>query len=166
MTARLDYYAAQPAIGQKYMEVSAAIGAAGLPGSLLELVYARASQLNGCAFCLDMHAKDGFAAGEDPMRFIALPAWAESPLFTAQERAALAWTEALTHLSDGHVSDAVFAEVRPHFTDAELAALSFAIGQINLWNRMAVAFRTPPGALDALLEPARARKRAARAGAA
>jgi AhpD family alkylhydroperoxidase len=164
MTARLDYYAAQPAIGQAYMHASHAIEAAGLPESLLLLVYSRASQLNGCAFCLDFHAKDGFAAGEDPMRFIALAAWEESPLYTAQERAALAWTEALTNLTDGHVSDEAFAAVRPHFTDAELAALSFAIGQINLWNRMAVAFRTPPGAMDALLEPARARKRASRAG--
>jgi AhpD family alkylhydroperoxidase len=166
MTARMDYYAAQPQLGQKYMEVSHAIAHSGLPGGLLELVYTRASQLNGCAFCLDMHAKDAFASGEDPLRLIALSAWEESALYTAQERAALAWTEALTRLSDGFVSDEAFAAVRPHFTDAELAALSFAIAQINLWNRMAVAFRSVPGAMDAMLEPQRARARAARAGVA
>ena len=166
MTTRLDYYRAQPQLALKYVDVSRAIDAAGLPEHLLELVYMRASQLNGCAFCLDMHAKDALAAGEDAMRLMALPAWDESPLYTAQERAALLWTEALTNLQAGRASDEAFAAVRPHFSDPELAALTFAIGQINLWNRMAVAFRSAPGAMDAQLEPMREAKRLARAGAA
>jgi AhpD family alkylhydroperoxidase len=165
MTARLDYFNAQPHLALKYMDIAKAIEEAGLPAGLLYLVFMRASQINGCAFCLDMHAKDAFAAGEDALRLIALDAWEESPLYTAQERAALAWTEALTRVADGHVPDEAFAAVRPHFTDAELVVLSYAIGQINLWNRMAIAFRSVPGAMDHALEPQRAAKRAQRAKA-
>jgi len=166
MTARIDYFNAQPQLALKYMDIAKAIGAAGLPEGLLHLVYTRASQINGCAFCLDMHAKDAFAVGEDPMRLIALDAWEESNLYTERERAALAWTEALTLVAKGHVPDEAFAAVRPHFSDAELTALSYAIGQINLWNRMAIAFRSVPGAMDEALEPQRAAKRAQRAGVA
>ena len=162
MTARMDYASAQPQLARKYTEISHLIHTSGLSPTLLELAQMRASQINGCAFCLDMHAKDAMAAGEDVMRLIALPAWEESSLYTAQERAALLWTEALTTMKP---TDEVWERVRPHFTDEELATLSFAIGQINLWNRLAVAFRTPPGALDAMLEPQRAAKRAARAKA-
>ena len=163
MTARMNYYAAQPQLAQKYQEVSRLIKGTGLPEELLGLVDLRASQINGCAFCLDMHAKDALAAGEDPMRIMALPAWEESELYTERERAALAWTEALTRLDQGHVPDAVYERARGQFSEQELSALSFAIGQINLWNRLAVAFRSVPGGMDAMLEPQREAKRAARA---
>jgi AhpD family alkylhydroperoxidase len=105
----------------------------------------RASQINGCAYCLDMHSKDARAAGETEQRLYTLDAWRETPFFTDRERAALAWTEALTLVSQTHVPDAVFEEVRPHFSDEELANLSLAVVAINGWNRLMIAFRAVPG---------------------
>src|SRR5512143_2994908 len=108
----------------------------GLEKPLLELVKLRASQINGCAFCIDMHTKDARAAGETEQRLYALSAWEETPFFTPRERAALAWTEAITNIQEGHASDAVYEEVRKEFSETELVALTFAIGQINFWNRV------------------------------
>lgn len=116
----------------------------GLEHSLLELVKTRVSQLNGCAFCLDMHTQDARAAGETEQRLYALNAWRETPFYTPRERAALTWAEAVTRL-EGHVPDAVYDEVRPHFTEKELADLTWGVVAINGWNRVAISFRTVPG---------------------
>jgi AhpD family alkylhydroperoxidase len=105
----------------------------------------RASQINGCAYCLDMHTKDARALGETEQRLYTLSAWRETVFLTERERAALAWTEALTDVADTHVPDELYEEVRRHFTEKELVDLSWAIVVINGWNRMAIAFRTEPG---------------------
>jgi AhpD family alkylhydroperoxidase len=121
------------------------LGQTSLPKSLLDLVRLRASQINGCAFCIDMHWKDLRAAGENEQRLYGLDAWAESPYYEDRERAALAWTEAVTRVADGHVPDAVFEEARRFFSEAELANLTLCIVAINGWNRLNIAFRTPAG---------------------
>lgn len=117
----------------------------GLDPKLVELVKARASQINGCGFCLDMHVKDALAGGEDSQRLHLLPAWREAPCYTDQEKAALAWTEAVTRISDGPPSDGVYQELARHFTPDEIVALSWQIVIINGWNRMAVSFQVPFG---------------------
>ena len=117
----------------------------GLESSLLELVKTRASQINGCAFCLDMHTRDARAKGETEQRLYTLSAWHETPFFTDRERAALTWTEAVTRVADTQVPDDVFELVRKQFTEKELVDLTLAIVAINGWNRMAIAFRTVPG---------------------
>src|SRR5512135_3878737 len=122
-----------------------AVRKSGLETSLLELVRMRASQINGCAYCLDMHSKDARAAGETEQRLYLLDAWREAPFYTDRERAAFAWTEAVTKVTEGHVPDAVFEEVREQFNDKELADLTMAIAAINAWNRMAISFRALPG---------------------
>jgi AhpD family alkylhydroperoxidase len=118
----------------------------GLEHSLQELVKIRASQINGCAMCLDMHTKDARASGESEQRLYLIPAWREStPFFSDRERAALAWTEAVTLLAEGHVPDAVYEEVRQHFSDDELVNLTLLVAAINAYNRLNVALRTVPG---------------------
>jgi len=112
---------------------------------LFELVKIRASQLNGCAYCIDMHTKDARRAGETEQRIYALNAWRETPFFTDRERAALEWTEALTRLTESDVSDALFERVHKHFDDAELVALTFAVVVINGWNRLSISFCPPVG---------------------
>ncbi len=116
----------------------------GLERPLLLLVQLRASQINGCAYCLDMHWKDLRAIGESEQRLCSLDAWRECPYYTDRERAALAWTEAVTLIA-GHVPDAVYDEVRPLFSDKELADLTFAVATINVWNRLSIAARVVPG---------------------
>jgi AhpD family alkylhydroperoxidase len=116
-----------------------------LEHSLLELVKMRASQMNGCAYCIDMHSKDARAAGETEQRLYALTAWRETPFFTVRERAALAWTEAVTLVADGHVPDAVYGQAKEVFSDEELVNLTLAVVAINGWNRLAIAFRAVPG---------------------
>ena len=117
----------------------------GLEPALLHLIKLRASQINGCAYCIDMHSKDARAEGETEQRLYALNAWRETPFYTDRERAALAWTEAVTLIHDGHAPDDVYQEARTHFKDEELVNLTVAIVTINAWNRMAIAFRTEPG---------------------
>jgi AhpD family alkylhydroperoxidase len=112
---------------------------------LLGLLKTRASQINGCAFCIDMHTKDARAHGETEQRLYALDAWRETPFFTDRERAALAWTEAITLISHSHAPDDVYAHVREHFTDEQLANLTLAIAVANCWNRLAIGFRAVPG---------------------
>lgn len=119
--------------------------APGLGKSLLDLVKLRASQINRCAFCIDMHWKDLRAAGESEQRLYGLDAWRESPYYSDRERAALEWTEAVTLLTDGFVPDGVYEAVRPHFNDRELVDLTLAVVAINAWNRMNVAFHTEAG---------------------
>jgi len=116
-----------------------------LEGSLLELVRMRASQINGCAFSIDMHSKDARVNGETEQRLYVLPAWRETSFFTNRERAALAWTEALTLITEGHAPDEVYAEVRKEFGEEELVNLSLAIITTNSWNRLAIGFRSIPG---------------------
>ena len=116
-----------------------------LDAKLADLVLMRCSQINGCAFCLDMHFKDAVAAGETPQRLYLLDAWRETDLYTGRERAALAWTEALTLVTQGHVPEAVYEEARRHFNDTELANLSLAIVAVNGWNRLQIAFRAEAG---------------------
>jgi AhpD family alkylhydroperoxidase len=113
---------------------------------LLHLIRMRASQINGCAYCLDMHSKDARAEGETEQRLYALNAWRETPFYTDRERAALAWTEALTLISEMHAPDAVYVDVKQHFTEEELVALTLAIVAINGWNRLCIGFRAVPGA--------------------
>jgi AhpD family alkylhydroperoxidase len=124
----------------------AAIDAGGLEKSLIELVKIRASQINGCALCLDMHTREARALGETEERLHVLAAWHESPVFTDRERAALAWTDSLTDIADGHVPDEVYADVKNAFSEKELAYLTAAVVAINGWNRIAVAFRFLPDA--------------------
>ena len=116
----------------------------GLEPSLLGLVKMRASQINGCAYCLDMHSKDARAEGETEQRLYALNAWRETPFYTDRERAALAWTEAVTLIAETHAPDAAHAELAAHFNEAERVNLTLAIGLINIWNRLAIAFRKLP----------------------
>ncbi len=116
-----------------------------LEPSLIELVKMRASQINGCAYCLDMHSKDARAAGETEQRLYALNAWRETPFFSDRERAALAWTEAVTLVTEDHVPDAVYEEARRHLSEEELVHLTMSVVTINSWNRLAIAFRAVPG---------------------
>jgi AhpD family alkylhydroperoxidase len=123
----------------------AAVDESGLEPALLELVRMRVSQINGCGYCLDMHSKDARAKGETEQRIYLLQAWRETPLYSDRERAALAWAEALTNISKAHVSDALYDEARAQFSEAELAALTLAVVEINGWNRFAIAFNAVPG---------------------
>ena len=125
----------------------------GLEPLLLELVKMRASQINGCAYCLDMHSKDARALGESEQRLYLLNAWREAPFYTDRERAALLWTEELTLISQGHASDAIYEEVHQHFTEEELVNLSLAIVAINGWNRLAIGFRSQPGVYQSTKKP-------------
>jgi AhpD family alkylhydroperoxidase len=145
MAARLNYVKAFPEGLNALQNLEKVIRASGLEPSLRELVKIRASQLNGCAYCIDMHTKDARAQGETEQRIYALSAWRETPFFTPRERAALAWTEALTNIQQGHAADDVFEEVRREFDEASLVRLSLAITQINAWNRLAIGFRAEPG---------------------
>lgn len=146
MTQRLQWFQAAPALGNALMDLQDLINESGIEPALLELVKMRASQLNGCAFCLDMHSKDARAAGESEQRLYLLSAWREAAhLYNARERSALAWTEAVTAIGDGHVPDDRYEEARAHFSETELVHLTFAITQINTWNRLNVAFRTDAG---------------------
>lgn len=142
---RIDYNQVDPKATEAMMKLEAYVLRSGLERPLLELVKMRASQINGCAYCLDMHSKDMRAAGETEQRIYVLSAWEESPFYTERERAALAWTESLTKISETHAPDSVYEEVRKHFTEAEMVALSMAIVAINGWNRLAIGFRAEPG---------------------
>src|SRR5712675_2308065 len=142
MKPRLNPYRAAPALMQAMATLETTVAGAGLDGTLVELVKTRASQINGCAFCLHMHTHDARAHGETEERLYLLDAWRESPLYTERERAALAWTEAVTLVSQTHVPDAVFEDVRQHFTEAELVKLTLVVATINAWNRVAISFRS------------------------
>jgi AhpD family alkylhydroperoxidase len=126
----------------------------GLEQSLIDLVLIRASQINHCAYCLDMHTKDARASGETEQRIYALSAWEETPFFTDRERAALAWTEAVTLLTDGFVPDSLYEQVRQHFSEAELIRLTMTIVTINTWNRLNVSFRVVAGDYQSQRKPA------------
>ncbi|MGW8394851.1 carboxymuconolactone decarboxylase family protein [Pseudoduganella sp. HUAS MS19] len=140
MMKRINYYAAAPNAMQAMMGLERAIAGSLLPASLRELVKIRASQINGCAYCIDMHSKDALKRGEDVRRLLALPAWRETPFFDQRERAALLWTETLTELPKNGAPDAVYGTVAAQFSEQELSELTFVIGAINAWNRFGVGF--------------------------
>lgn len=145
MDARLDYRKLHPEIAGAMVELSRRASQSGLEPALLELVRLRASQINGCAFCVDMHTKDARAAGESEQRLYAVAVWEEAPFFTPRERAALRWTEVVTLVSVDHVPDQAYRQVREFFSEAETVALTWAVIAINSWNRIALACRTPAG---------------------
>ena len=146
MTPRIDSYKYLKSDAfQAMLSLGKAVEASGLERPLLELVKVRASQINGCAYCLDMHTKDARVLGETEQRLYALNAWRETPFFSERERAALEWTEAITRVADTHVPDDVYQRVRQLFDERELVALTFAAVAINAWNRLAIAFRAPAG---------------------
>lgn len=148
MDQRIDFKNAAPGGYKAMATLQAYVGRSGLEASLLELIKLRASQINGCAYCLDMHSKDARAAGETEQRLYTLSAWRETPFFTPRERAALAWTEALTNVADTHIPDDVYEAARQQFTEKELVDLALAIVVINGWNRLAIAFRSVPGSYE------------------
>jgi AhpD family alkylhydroperoxidase len=145
MSQRIDYAkVSQGALNAMY-GLEKYVSKSGLEPSLRELVKMRASQINGCAYCIDMHSKDARAAGETEQRLYGLSAWRETPFYTERERAALAWTEALTLVAETHAPDEVFEHARRHFSEQELVDLTIAVVAINGWNRIAIGFRSEPG---------------------
>jgi AhpD family alkylhydroperoxidase len=145
MKARLDPRRVAPEALQALLGVQNYVNGCGIEHSLLELVKYRVSQMNGCAWCMDMHTKDARAAGEAEQRLYLLSAWRECPFYSERERAALSWTESVTQLADGNVPDEVFAAALAQFSEQELVNLTMAIIAINGWNRINVAFRAVPG---------------------
>ncbi len=150
MKPRLNYGKVAPGTYDAMDGLDRYLGDCSLEKALIVLVQLRASQINGCAYCLDMHWKDLRAAGETEQRLYGLDAWRESPYYTDRERAALAWAEAVTRVADGHVPDEVFEEAHRHFNDKELADLTLAVVAINAWNRLNIAYRTTPGMYQAV----------------
>ena len=145
MNVRLHYAKAAPGVYDAMDAIDSYLSSCGLEESLLHLCRLRASQINGCAYCLDMHWKDLRALGEPEIRLYSLDAWRECPFFSERERAALAWTEAVTRIRDGHVEEAVYEAVRTHFSGKELCDLTLAAAGINAWNRLSIAARLTPG---------------------
>ncbi len=145
MESRLNYTKAAPGGIQAMYKLQKYVEDSGIERSLLELVKTRASQINGCAYCIDMHTKDARALGESEQRLYLLNAWHEAPFYTERERAALAWTEAVTLISESHASDEAYAAARAQFSEQELVNLTMAIIAINGWNRLAISFRAVPG---------------------
>jgi AhpD family alkylhydroperoxidase len=141
--SRISVNAVAPGAYQAMLGLERYVRESGLEHAMLELVRTRASQLNGCAFCLDMHSKDAIAAGETPQRLVVLSAWRDAPFYTERERAALAWTEAVTQLGPGGVSEDLYEATRQQFEERELTDLTMAIIAINGWNRLAIAFHSP-----------------------
>ena len=154
MQARLNYGQTAPGVYDAMEGLEKYLGQCGMEESLLHLSRLRASQINGCAYCLDMHWKDLRAIGENEQRLYSLDAWRECPYYTDRERAALAWTEAVTLIAQDHVPDAVYQEARSHFSEKELSDLTLAVAAINAWNRLSIASRIVPGGY----QPARAQE--------
>lgn len=154
MEARFNPYTAAPGAYKAMSGLEQYLHTCGLEESLLHLIKLRVSQINGCAFCLDMHWKDLRAIGESEQRLYSLDAWRECPWYSDRERAALAWAEAVTLVANGHVPDALYQQTRSHFNEKELTDLTLAITTINAWNRISIASRTPPGTY----QPAKAAK--------
>ena len=147
MTQRLDYNAAAPAGMKAFGGVHGYVGQSGLPATLVDLVYLRVSQINGCAYCIDMHSRDLIKGGTTVEKLVLVSVWPEAgSLFTAQERAALRWAETVTRVAETAVPDAEFQAVAAHFPEKELADLTIAIGLMNVYNRIAISFRRPPDA--------------------
>jgi len=145
MEPRIDYLKAARGAYHAMLGIEHYLQQCGLEESLQNLIKLRVSQINGCAYCIDMHWKDLRAAGESEQRLYGLDAWEESPYYTERERAALAWAESVTNIQEGHVPDGVFERVKELFNDKELADLTLAVTAINSWNRLSIAARTVPG---------------------
>lgn len=145
MASRLDYAQVEPEGYRILVTLNRFVKNCGLEHPLLELIKIRASQINGCAYCIDMHTKDARLAGETEQRIYALNAWAETSFYTERERAALAWTEAVTLIGENHVPDEVYQSARQQFSEKELVDLTLAVILINGWNRLAIPFRSEPG---------------------
>ena len=145
MKARLNYARSAPGVYEAMDSLDQYLQKCGLEMSLIFLIQLRASQINGCAYCLDMHWKDLRAVGETEQRLYSLDAWRECPYYTDRERAALSWAEAVTLVGNGHVPDQIYEEVRPHFSEKELSDLTLAVASINAWNRISIAGRLVPG---------------------
>lgn len=145
---RLDYNLTDPKAIKGMLELEKYVAGSGLETSLYELVKLRASQINGCAFCIDMHSKDARNAGETEQRLYTLSAWRETSFYSDRECAALAWTEAMTLIFENDMSDSLYKEVEKHFNEKEHLALTMAIVAINGWNRMAIGFRKEPGSYN------------------
>lgn len=164
MTPRIDLTPyLSTGLGRAMLQLQREVHTSGLEHSLLELVKTRASILNGCAYCIDMHTKDARAAGETEQRLYGLAAWQETPFYSPRERAALAWTDAVTRVGDTHVPDAVYQGLRAHFSEAEAVALTFAIVAINGWNRLAMSCRSAVGSYQPATAAAASAPRAAAA---
>jgi AhpD family alkylhydroperoxidase len=149
MKPRFDYAKGAPGVYRAMESLGQYLDACGLEAGLLYLVQLRASQINGCAYCIDMHWKDLRAIGEGEQRLYSLDAWRETPFYSERERAALAWTEAVTLIAGSRVPDEVYEEVRPHFSQKELADLTLAVATINAWNRLCIAARVEAGTYQA-----------------
>ncbi len=145
MQPRIDFYKLSPGGYKAMLGLEHYLGASSLERKLLHLIKLRVSQINGCAYCLDMHWKDLQVEGESEQRMYSLDAWREAPYYSERERAALAWSEAVTNITDGHVPDPLYEEVRQQFSEQELADLTLAVVAINGWNRLSIAFRVVPG---------------------
>jgi AhpD family alkylhydroperoxidase len=145
MGQRINYAKVSPEGVHGLLELEKHVRKSGLEHSLIELVKLRASQINGCAYCIDMHTKDARRQGETEQRLYTLSAWRETTFYTERERAALAWTEAVTLISQNHISDELYQASLQHFTEKELLDLTFNIIAINSWNRLAISFKTPAG---------------------
>lgn len=154
MEARFNFAKTAPGVYEAMEDLEKYLDQCGLEKRLMYLIQLRASQINGCAYCLDMHWKDLRASGEDEQRLYSLDAWRECPYYTDRERAALAWTEAVTLIAQGHAPDAVYQEARSHFSEKELSDLTLAVAAINAWNRLSIASRIVPGGY----QPARAQE--------
>jgi AhpD family alkylhydroperoxidase len=141
----MDFAKAVPKVIQSMLSIEAHVAQSGLELSLRHLIKLRASQINGCAYCIDMHSKDALAAGESPQRLLGLDAWRETPYYTDRERAALEWTEAVTLITEGHASDEVYEKVRGQFSELEIVNLTVAAMQINAWNRLVISMRAEAG---------------------
>lgn len=145
---RIDYMKQSPELFRKFLETSMQVNRSSIETHTLHLVDIRASQMNGCAFCVDMHSKQAKIAGERELRLYHVAIWRDSPLFTDRERAALEWTEVLTRLPEHGVPQELFDRVRQHFTEQELSDLTFAVMVINGWNRVSIGFSAVPGSMD------------------
>lgn len=145
METRFHYAKLSPGAVKAMLDMERYLHTCGLEEPLIHMVKLRASQLNGCGYCLDMHWKDARALGETEQRLYSLDAWRECPYYTDRERAALAWTEALTQITQGHAPDAVYNQTRAHLSEKEISDLTFVITTINAWNRLAISSRVEPG---------------------
>lgn len=145
MSQRINYQNVAPEAVKGLSDIEKYIAASGLEQSLYELVKLRASQINGCAYCIDMHTKDARKAGETEQRLYSVSVWREVPYYSEKEKAALEWTEALTLISESSVPDSLYESVRKHFDEEEMTALTMVIVAINSWNRLAISFRNEPG---------------------
>jgi AhpD family alkylhydroperoxidase len=145
MKARIELTSIDPKVIQSLLAVQALADHGGIDKKLLNLVKMRASQINGCAYCLDMHSKEARAAGETEQRLYGLNAWRETPYFSERERAALEWTEAVTLVQNGNVPDSVYEIVKAQFSESEIQSLTLGVAIINVWNRLNIAMRTVPG---------------------